>query len=99
MRYINTGDVGVMYRQPPHLCSRPKGTRPHPAMTVPGRIVLNDRPAGATSRSTCAYVSWEKGTLENSNRFVRRWCAPLVRSGGNDLCYNATCSGMCRCLW
>ena len=160
-RHINAGDVGVRYGQTPyHPSRRPKGPKPHPAMTVPGRLTLDDRPAGANRRSrfghyemdtvvsstngtggllvlvdrrsrryvieklehvtqgevvaalrrmvarkalgkvrsittdngcefldpgkikavtgcnvyyTRAYASWEKGSVENCNRFVRRW--------------------------
>ena len=160
-KHINAGDVGVLYGQTPyHPSKRPKGPKPHPAMTVPGRLLLDDRPAGATNRSrfghyemdtvvsstngtggllvlidrrsrryvielmahvtqdevvaalrrmlarkavgkvlsittdngcefldpgkikavvgcnvyyTRAYASWEKGSVENCNRFVRRW--------------------------
>ena len=160
-KHINAGDVGVRYGETPyHPSRRPKGQRPHPAMTVPGRLTLDDRPAGANRRSrfghyemdtvvsstngtggllvlvdrrsrryvielmahvtqddvvaalrrmvarkalgrvlsittdngcefldpgkikavvgcnvyyTRAYASWEKGSVENCNRFVRRW--------------------------
>ena len=96
-KHINAGDIGVLYGQTPyHPGKKPKGPKPHPAMTVPGRLVLNDRPVGATNRSrfghyemdtvvsstkavvgcnvyyTRAYASWEKGSIENCNRFVRR---------------------------
>ena len=159
--HINAGDIGVMYGQTPyHPNRKPKGPKPHPAKTVPGRLTLNDRPAGANKRSrfghyemdtvvssakgkggllvlvdrksrryvielidhvtqedvvkaikrmiarkalgrirsistdngceflnpekikdaagcnvyyTRAYASWEKGSVENCNRFVRRW--------------------------
>ncbi len=160
-KHINAGDVGVRYGETPYHPSRkPKGPKPHPAMTVPGRLTLDDRPAGANRRSrfghyemdtvvsstngtggllvlvdrksrryviellahvtqdevvaalkrmvarkalgnvrsittdngcefldpekikatvgcnvyyTRAYASWEKGSVENCNRFVRRW--------------------------
>ena len=160
-KHINAGDVGVRYGETPYHPSRkPKGPKPHPAMTVPGRLTLDDRPAGAKRRSrfghyemdtvvsstngtggllvlvdrrsrryvieklehvtqddvvaalrrmiarkalgkvrsvttdngcefldpkkikavvgcsvyyTRAYASWEKGSVENCNRFVRRW--------------------------
>ena len=160
-RHINAGDVGVRHGETPYHPSRkPKGPKPHPAMTVPGRLTLDDRPAGAKRRSrfghyemdtvvsstngtggllvlvdrrsrryvieklehvtqddvvaalrrmiarkalgrvrsvttdngcefldpgkikavvgcnvyyTRAYASWEKGSVENCNRFVRRW--------------------------
>ena len=160
-RHINAGDVGVRHGETPyHPRKRPKGPKPHPAMTVPGRLTLDDRPAGAKRRSrfghyemdtvvsstngtggllvlvdrrsrryviellahvtqdevvaalrrmiarkalgkvrsittdngcefldprkikavvgcdvyyTRAYASWEKGSVENCNRFVRRW--------------------------
>ena len=137
-RHINAGDVGVRHGETPyHPSRRPKGPKPHPAMTVPGRLTLDDRPAGAKRRSrfghyemdtvvklehvtqddvvaalrrmvarkalgkvrsvttdngcefldpkkikavvgcnvyyTRAYASWEKGSVENCNRFVRRW--------------------------
>ena len=153
--------AGVRYGQTPYRPRRrPKGPKPHPAMTVPGRLTLDDRPAGAKRRSrfghyemdtvvsstngtggllvlvdrrsrryvieklehvtqddvvaalrrmvarkalgkvrsvttdngcefldpkkikavvgcnvyyTRAYASWEKGSVENCNRFVRRW--------------------------
>lgn len=159
--HINAGDVGVRYGETPyHPDRKRKGPKPHPAMTVPGRLTLDDRPAGATNRSrfghyemdtvvsstngrggllvlidrksrryvielmehvtqkdvvkalkrmiarkalgtvlsistdngcefidpekikavvgcnvyyTRAYASWEKGSVENCNRFVRRW--------------------------
>ena len=160
-KHINAGDVDVRHGETPYHPSRkPKGPKPHPAMTVPGRLTLDDRPAGATRRSrfghyemdtvvsstngtggllvlvdrksrryvieklehvtqddvvaalrrmiarkalgkvrsittdngcefldpgkikavvgcnvyyTRAYASWEKGSVENCNRFVRRW--------------------------
>ena len=160
-KHINAGDVGVRYGETPyHPNRRPKSQRPHPAMTVPGRLTLDDRPASADRRSrfghyemdtvvsstngtggllvlvdrrsrryviellahvtqdevvaalkrmlarkalgkvlsittdngcefldpgkikavvgcnvyyTRAYASWEKGSVENCNRFVRRW--------------------------
>lgn len=49
-RHINAGDVGVRYGEY-HPSRRPKGPKPHPAMTVPGRLTLDDRPAGANRRS------------------------------------------------
>ena len=160
-KHINAGDVGVRHGETPyHLSRKPKGPKPHPAMTVPGRLTLDDRPAAADRRSrfghyemdtvvsgtngsggllvlvdrksrryiieklehvtqadviaalkrmlarkalgivrsittdngcefldpkkikavvgcnvyyTRAYASWEKGSVENCNRFVRRW--------------------------
>ena len=43
-RHINAGDVGVRHGETPcHPNRKPKGPRPHPAMTVPGRLVLDDR--------------------------------------------------------
>ena len=160
-KHINAGDVGVRHGETPdHPGRKPKGPKPHPAMTVPGRLTLDDRPAGAKRRSrfghyemdtvvsstngtggllvlvdrksrryvieklehvtqddvvaalrrmiarkalgkvrsittdngcefldpgkikavvgcnvyyTRAYASWEKGSVENCNRFVRRW--------------------------
>lgn len=160
-KHINVGDVGVRYGETPyHPKKKPKRPKSHPAKTVPGRLTLNDRPAGAKNRSrfghyemdtvvsgtngrggllvlvdrksrryiiellehvtqddvvkalkriisrkaigivrsittdngcefldpekiktvvgcnvyyTRAYASWEKGSVENCNRFVRRW--------------------------
>ena len=160
-KHINVGDVGVRYGETPyHPKKKPRHPKPHPAKTVPGRLTLDDRPAGATNRSrfghyemdtvvsstngtggllvlvdrrsrryvveklehvtqdevvkalkrmirrkalgralsvttdngcefldpkrikavvgcdvyyTRAYASWEKGSVENCNRFVRRW--------------------------
>ena len=39
-RHVNAGDVGVMYGQPPyHPNRKPKGPKPHPAMTVLGNYL------------------------------------------------------------
>ena len=64
-RHINAGDVGVRHGETPHHPNRkPKGPRPHPAMTVPGRLVLDDRPAGAARRSR--FGRYEMDTVVSS---------------------------------
>lgn len=64
-RHVNAGDVGVRYGETPyHPNRKPKGPRPHPAMTVPGRLVLDDRPAGATNRSRFGH--YEMDTVVSS---------------------------------
>ncbi len=64
-RHINAGDVGVRHGETPHHPNRkPKGPRPHPAMTVPDRLVLVDRPAGATNRSRFGH--YEMDTVVSS---------------------------------
>ena len=43
-KHINAGDVGVRHGETPfHPNRKPKGPKPHPAMTVPGRLTLDDR--------------------------------------------------------
>ena len=87
-RHINAGDIGVRYGQTPyHPSKRPKGPKPHPAMTVPGRLALDDRPAGATNRSRFGHyemdtvVSSAKGTgglLVMVDRRSRRYVIELL---------------------
>ena len=87
-KHINAGDIGVMYGQTPYKPSRkPKGPRPHPAMTVPGRLTLDDRPAGASNRSRFGHyemdtvVSSTKGTgglLVLIDRKSRRYVIELL---------------------
>ncbi len=161
-KHINANDIGVTYGSTPYHPDRrsSRGPKPHPAKTVPGRLQIEDRPAGSENRSrfghyemdtvvsstngtggllvlvdrksrryvielidhvtqgdvvkalrrmirrgalgkvrsittdngcefldpdkikavvgcnvyyTRAYASWEKGSVENCNRFVRRW--------------------------
>ena len=87
-KHINAGDIGVMYGQTPYKPRRkPKGPRPHPAMTVPGRLTLDDRPDGATNRSRFGHyemdtvVSSTKGTgglLVLIDRKSRRYVIELL---------------------
>ena len=42
----------------------PKGPKPNPAMTVPGRLTLDDRPAGAKRRSRFGH--YEMDTVVSS---------------------------------
>ena len=54
-----------MYGQTPyHPNRKPKGPKPHPAMTVPGHLTLDDRPAGATRRSRFGH--YEMDTVVSS---------------------------------
>ena len=63
--HINAGDIGVMYGQTPyHPNRKPNGPKPHPAKTVPGRLTLNDRPAGANKR--CRFGHYEMDTVVSS---------------------------------
>ena len=64
-KHINAGDVGVRHGETPYHPSRkPKGPKPHPAMTVPGRLTLDDRPAGAKRRSRFGH--YEMDTVVSS---------------------------------
>lgn len=64
-RHVNAGDVGGLHGQTPcHPGKRPRGPRLHPAMTAPGRLVLDDRPAGATKRSRFGH--YEMDTVVSS---------------------------------
>ena len=64
-QHIHAGDVGVMHGPTPyHPSKRPKGPKPHPAMTVPGRLTLDDRPAGANRRSRFGH--YEMDTVVSS---------------------------------
>ena len=93
-KHINAGDVGVMYGQTPyHPNKKPKGPRPHPAMTVPGRLTLDDRPAGSTNRSRFGHyemdtvVSSSKGTgglLVMIDRKSRRYVIELLEHVTQD---------------
>ena len=66
-RHINAGDVGVRHGETPyHPGRRRKGTKPHPAMTVPGRLTLDDRPSGATTRSRLGH--YEMDTIVSSTK-------------------------------
>jgi len=86
--HINAGDVGVRYGETPYHPSRKrKGPKPHPAMTVPGRLMLNDRPAGSENRSRFGHyemdtiVSSSKGTgglLVLIDRKSRRYIIELL---------------------
>ena len=87
-KHINAGDVGVRHGETPyHPSRRPKGPKPHPAMTVPGRLTLDDRPAGAKRRSRFGHyemdtvVSSTKGTgglLVLIDRRSRRYVIELL---------------------
>lgn len=66
-RHIGAGDVGVRHGETPYRPKRrPGGPRPHPAMTVPGRLTLDDRPAGASNRSRFGH--YEMDTVVSSTR-------------------------------
>jgi len=89
-KHINAGDVGVMYGQTPYRPGKRRrgGQKPHPAMTVPGRLTLDDRPAGAKRRSRFGHyemdtvVSSTKGTgglLVLIDRKSRRYVIELLR--------------------
>ena len=64
-KHINVGDVGVRYGETPyHPKKKPKRSKPHPAMTVPGRLTLNNRPVGANKRSRFGH--YEMDTIVSS---------------------------------
>ena len=86
-RHVNAGDVGVRYGETPyHPNRKPKGPRPHPAMTVPGRLALDGRPAGATNRSRFGHyemdtvVSSRTGPADCSSSSTARAGATSSRS-------------------
>lgn len=58
--HINVRDIGVRHGQTPyHPKKRPKGPKPHPAKTVPVRLTLDDRPAGARNRSRLGHYEMD----------------------------------------
>lgn len=65
-RHIDAGDVGVRYGETPYhpRRRRRKGPGPHPARTVPDRLTLGDRPAGANRRSRFGH--YEMDTVVSS---------------------------------
>lgn len=87
--HINAGDVGVRYGQTPyHPNKKPKGPRPHPAKTVPGRLTLDDRPAGANNRSRFGHYEMDTvvsstngkgGLLVLIDRKSRRYAIELIK--------------------
>lgn len=59
-KHINVGDVGVRYGETPyHPKKKPRHPKPHPAKTVPGRLTLDDRPAGAKNRSRLGHFEMD----------------------------------------
>ena len=68
-KHINVGDVGVRYGQTPyHPKKKPKRSKAHPAMTVPGRLMLNERPAGAQNRSRFGHYEMDTIVSSTSGR-------------------------------
>ena len=66
-RHTGAGDVGVRHGEAPcRPKRRPGGPKPHPAMTVPGRLTLGDRPAGASNRSRFGHYGMD--TVVSSTR-------------------------------
>ena len=88
-KHINAGDIGVRYGQTPyHPRKRPKHPTPHPAMTVPGRLTLDDRPAGARNRSRFGHFEMDTiisaingfgGLLVLIDRKSRRYIIELIK--------------------
>ena len=93
-RHVNAGDVGVRHGETPcHPKRRPKGPRPHPARTVPGRLTLDDRPAGATNRSRFGHYEMDTvvssangrgGLLVLVDRRSRRYAVELLEHVAQD---------------
>ena len=68
-KHINVGDVGVRYGETPyHPKKKPKRPKPHPSMTVPGRLMLNERPAGAKNRSRFGHYEMDTIVSSTSGR-------------------------------
>ena len=88
-KHSNAGDVGVMYGQTPYHPNKRnrKGPKPHPAKAVPGRLQIEDRPAGSENRSRFGHyemdtvVSATNGTgglLVLVDRKSRRYVIELI---------------------
>jgi len=73
--------LGISPSQLPYkpLPNRKKDSQPRLSLKMPGHLSIEDRSAlfrrhGAPKvYYTHAYAAWEKGTVENANRLVRRW--------------------------
>ena len=89
-KHIRHGDISVRYGETPYHPDRErrKGTKPHPAKTVPGRLQLSDRPKEADERSEPGH--WEMDTVVSClngvggllvliDRFTREYRIELVR--------------------
>ena len=65
-KHINANDIGVPYGSTPYHPDRRNrsGPRPHPAKTVPGRLQIEDRPAGSENRSRFGH--YEMDTVVSS---------------------------------
>ena len=65
-KHINANDIGVPYGSTPcHPDKRNRGgPKPHPAKTVPGRLQIEDRPAGSKNRSRFGH--YEMDTVVSS---------------------------------
>ena len=93
-KHINVGDVGVRYGETPyHPKKKPKRPKPHPAKTVPGRLTLNDRPAGAQNRSRFGHYEMDTvvsgtngrgGLLVLVDRKSRRYIIELLEHVTQD---------------
>jgi len=93
-KHINSGDVGVRHGETPyHPKKRPKRPSPHPAMTVPGRLTLYDRPAGANRRSRFGHYEMDTvvsgtngrgGLLVLIDRKSRRYVVELIEHVTQD---------------
>ena len=88
-KHINANDIGVPYGSTPyHPDKRNRsGPKPHPAKTVPGRLQIEDRPAGSKNRSRFGHyemdtvVSSTNGTgglLVLVDRKSRRYVIELI---------------------
>lgn len=87
--HIACGDIAVKYGQTPYHPdrARPKHPRAHPARTVPGRLMLSDRPAGANGRTEPGHyeidtiiscVGGRGGLLVLIDRMTRKYFIALI---------------------
>ena len=59
--HIDRGDIGVHYGETPYhpKQKRRRGPKPHPAKTVPGRLLIDDRPEEADDRSELGHFEMD----------------------------------------
>lgn len=69
IRNMKAGIPKGSYGETPyHPKKKPKRPKPHPAMTVPGRLMLNERPAGAQKRSRFGHYEMDTIVSSTSGR-------------------------------
>ena len=93
--HIAHGDIPVKYGETPYKPSKKKrkGSKPHPAKTVPGRLQMKDRPKEADDRSEPGHLEMDTvvsclggigGLLVLIDRCTREYFIELVESISQD---------------